>query len=85
MEPKAVKPKAKAKSKPKGKPAKTGTSTALVPAEPIKRSARKPAVRFREEIAEIILDGLRRGQSLRAICKSKGMPDESTVRAGIVG
>ena len=78
--PKPAKPKAKAKSKPKGKRAKADTSTALVKveADSAKRNARKV---YGEEVEERILEGLRKGQSLRAICKAKGLPDESSVRA----
>jgi hypothetical protein len=78
MEVKPIKPAPpKTKAKPKGRRAKAETSTALVPAVPAKRSARK----YGEEVEERILEGLRKGKSLRAICKAEGMPDESTVRA----
>ena len=73
------KPKAKRgkQGKPAAAAAANGHSTALVKAEPAKRGPRKV---YGAEIEERILEGLRRGQALRAICKAKGMPDESTVR-----
>lgn len=51
------------------------------------RRARRRAVRlsgrstlYRESLAEQILARLAQGESLRAICRADGMPDESTVR-----
>jgi hypothetical protein len=88
---KSPKPKAKAKPKSKrGRPAAgaatngAAPSTALVKtdataADPGKR-VRKPPVRYSEEIAEIILKRLAPGETLRAICSTPGLPDESTVR-----
>lgn len=40
----------------------------------------KEPVRYSPEIALIICDRLAKGESLRQICRSDGMPDESTVR-----
>jgi hypothetical protein len=56
--------------------AAANTSTALV----VTKATRKPPVRFSEEIAEVILAGLRDGKSLRSICVGDDMPDESAVR-----
>jgi hypothetical protein len=64
----------------KPKPAKVnGNGTALV------KAARRPSVRWSEEVIETILAGLRNGKSLRAVCAKGGMPDESTVREWATG
>jgi hypothetical protein len=66
------------KKKPrKAKPAKANgkhngdcpTSTALV-----KTTGRKPRVPYSEELAEKIFERLRNGETVRAICRSPGMP-----------
>lgn len=77
------KPKPKPKTKTKGKrapPANTNGSTALIKVDAAKPAKRKSPVPRSAEIEEIILEKLRDGGALKVICKTKGMPDESTVR-----
>jgi hypothetical protein len=47
-------------------------STALVKVAPAKRRGRKPLVAVTDKIAEVILERLRAGETLRHICKSPG-------------
>jgi hypothetical protein len=46
-------------------------------------SARGRHIVFREELADIVLDRLASGESLRAICRDPTMPDGSTIRKWI--
>src|SRR5690349_18857119 len=58
-------------------------STALVQAEPVtpaKRLGRKPRVAYSERVEAKILEKLRDGETLTAICKAKNMPRASLVR-----
>src|SRR5262245_5345089 len=85
----------KAKSKPAkaaaakatGKPRKSKdvdagppVATALAVAEPTKRRAHRSPVLRTEAIEQAILERLRDGESLAAICRTDGMPSERLVR-----